>query len=279
MPTIHPTASVSREAQLAPDAIIGPQCVLEGPIKLGPGTRLVGHVYLNGPVEIGANSILYPFSSVGFPGQDYKFKLGDPTAGVVIGDDCILREHATVHAATKPDAPTRLGNRVFMMAGSHVGHDGTVGNNVIMVNNSCIGGHARLDDQCTLSGGVLIHQFCRVGRLAFVSGGSALSTNVPPFCTAWGRNTLVGINLVGMRRNGIAREHITEVRRAFSDCFYRRGLPRGEMIELLTERGRDCPPVAELARFVAESPRPLATGRSRREASQAPVGENEIAVV
>lgn len=237
-------------------------------MKIGPGARLVGHVYLNGPVEIGANTILYPFACVGFPGQDYKFKLGDPTAGVVIGSDCILREHTTVHAATKPDAPTRLGNRVFMMAGSHVGHDGSVGHNVIMVNNSCIGGHARLDDNCTLSGGVLIHQFCRVGRLAFVSGGSAMSTNVPPFCTAWGRNTLIGVNLVGLRRSGVAREHITEVRRAFRDCFYRQTLPKAEMVELLSERGRTCPPVAELAAFVAESNRPLSSGRARRAADE-----------
>jgi UDP-N-acetylglucosamine acyltransferase len=275
MATIHPSASISKECEMAPDVEIGPQCVITGRVKLGPGVKLVGHAYINGPVEIGANTILYPFACVGFPGQDYKFKLGDPTAGVVIGSDCILREHATVHAATKPDVPTRLGNRVFLMAGAHIGHDGVAGNNVIMVNNSCVGGHGQLDDGCTLSGGALVHQFCRIGRLAFISGGSAVSTNVPPFCTVFGRNTLVGINLVGLRRSGVPREHVTRVRAAYREVLRQRGMGRAEMVEVLTERGRDCPPVAELARFIAESKRPICPGRASKGGDEAEQSELE----
>jgi UDP-N-acetylglucosamine acyltransferase len=189
--------------------------------------------------------------------QDYKIKPGDPTAGAVVGSDCIIREHATVHAATTPDEPTRVGNRVFMMVNSHVAHDGRVGNNVIMVNNSAIGGHAQLFDNVTLGGGALVHQFERVGRLAFVSGGAFLSTDVPPFCMAWKRNQLAGLNLVGMRRAGIPRDQITAIREAYRRAF-RSGVSKPEMIAVLQEMGRGCPPVAEIAEFVAQAKRPIA---------------------
>jgi UDP-N-acetylglucosamine acyltransferase len=275
MPMIHSSASVSAECECAPDVEIGPQCVLTGRVKLAAGVKLLGHVYVNGPVEIGASTIVYPFACIGFPGQDFKFKLGDTTAGVVIGSDCLLREHVTIHAATKADVPTRLGNRVFMMAGSHIGHDACVGNNVIMVNNSCVGGHGQLDDGCTLSGGALVHQFCRVGRLAFISGGSAVSTNVPPFCTAFGRNTLVGINLVGLRRSGVPRDQVTQVRAAYREVLRQRGMSRQEMVDRLRERGRECPPVMELASFVAESKRPICPGRASKAGEDAQQDEFE----
>lgn len=267
MPKIHPSASVSRECELAESVEIGPYCVLDGPVKLGAGVRLVGHVCLSGPLQVGEGTIVYPFACLGFPPQDFKFTLGMRTAGVVVGSGCILREHVTIHAATKPDVPTRVGDRVFMMNSSHVAHDAQVGNDVVMVGFSGIAGHAHLGDRVTLGGAALVHQFTRIGRLAFISGGSALSCDMPPFCMGWGRNMMPGLNLVGLRRNGVSREHITLIRTAYREVF-RAHLPRKEMVERLESMGRDCPPLLEMARFVREAKRPICRAVDVKEMSQ-----------
>lgn len=259
MPTIHPTALVSAEAEIAESAEIGPYCVIDGPARIGAGVRLVGNVYVSGPAEIGEGTEVYPFATIGFPGQDFKFKRGDRTAGVVIGKNGIIREHVTIHAATNDHTPTAVGDRAFLMANSHIGHDCRVGDGVIMMNGAALAGHVQVGDGAILSGGALVHQFCRIGRLAFFSGGAATSMDVPPFCIVSDRQCLGAVNLVGMRRAGIPREHITEVRRAFRDVF-RRTTPRDQMLRVLEERGASCPPVAEMARFVAESKRGICHG-------------------
>jgi UDP-N-acetylglucosamine acyltransferase len=250
MPRIHPTAVIGPEVELADDAEVGPWCVLEGRVRLGPRVRLLGSACLNGPVEVGAGTIVYPFVCLGFPGQDYKFKLGDATAGVVVGSNTILREHVTVHAATKADRPTMVGDRVMMMVGSHVGHDGRVGNGVILVNGAVLAGHSEVMDGATLSAGTMVHQFCRVGRMAFLQGDCAISMDVPPFCLAYGHNALAGINLVGLRRSGMARDQITKVRDAFRLAF-RRPMSKPERVTVLEDLGRGCEAVNEMARFVA----------------------------
>lgn len=262
MPVIHPTASVSSEAELADSVEIGPYCVLSGRVRLGAGVRLLGNVYISGPVTIGEGTVVYPFACLGFPPQDVKFKPGDATAGVAIGSHGILREHVTIHAASNNHTPTTVGDRVFMMVNTHLGHDVRVGNDVVMVNNSAVGGHGVLGDNVTLGGGALVHQFCRIGRLAFMSGGIAVSADIPPFCLADERNRLKGINQVGLRRAGMPRDQITEVRRAFRDVL-RPALPKQEMIRILEDRGKTCPPVAEIARFIAEAKRPICPGHGK----------------
>ena len=240
MPVIHPTASVAREAQLAESVEIGPFCVLTGAVRLGAGVRLIGNVYLNGPVAIGEGTTVYPFACIGFPPQDVKFKLGDATAGVIVGQNGLIREHATIHSASNDQTPTTVGDRVFMMVNTHLGHDAKVGNNVVMVNNSAVGGHGQLYDNATLGGGALVHQFCRVGRLAMISGGVAVSVDVPPFCISDERNRIKGINVVGLRRAGFARQHITDVRLAFRDLL-RSPMDRDELVAEVLKRGKDCP--------------------------------------
>lgn len=259
MPTIHPSAVVSADAVLAPGVEIGPGCVLSGPVTLGEGVRLIGHVHLSGPVTVGEGTEIYPFACVGFPGQDFKFKRGDRTAGVRIGKGCILREGVTVHAATNDHTPTSVGDRVFMMAYSHAGHDARIGDSVIMVNGAGVAGHGQVGDGAILSGAALVHQFCRIGRMAFISGGAATSMDVPPFCILAERQRLGGVNLVGMRRAGIPREQITEVRRAFRDVF-RKVMPRDQMVAILRDRGATCPAVMEMAEFVAASKRGICHG-------------------
>ncbi|MEX2218772.1 MAG: acyl-ACP--UDP-N-acetylglucosamine O-acyltransferase [Phycisphaerales bacterium] len=260
--SIHPTASVDPTCELAGGVEIGPACILSGTVKLAKGVRLIGHVYLSGPCTIGEGTIIYPFACIGFPGQDVKFKPGDPTAGVVVGTNGIIREHATIHAATNTHTPTTVGDRIFMMVNSHLGHDATVGNNVVMVNNSAVGGHGKLYDNSTLGGGALVHQFNRVGRFAFVSGGVAVSSDVPPFCIADDRNRLAGLNVIGLRRNGFTREQISALREAFRELL-RSSVPKDEIIRTLRERGGSCPPLLELAEFVETAKRPICVGSGR----------------
>lgn len=263
MPQIHPTAEISPECELADDVQIGPYCRLSGRVTLGPGVRLLGNNYICGPIRIGAGTVVYPFACLGFEPQDYKFKPGMPTAGVVIGEECIIREYATVHAASNDHTPTRLGDRVFMMVNSHVAHDCTIGNNVVFVNGAGIAGHGVIGDNVTLGGNAVVHQFVRIGRLAMMSGDCAVSLDVPPFCTVNERNRIGSLNVVGLRRAGIPRDQITLLRVAFRELL-RNPLPRAEVVAELRRRGENCPPLAEMADFIAASKRGITPGMGRR---------------
>ncbi|CAG0954862.1 UDP-N-acetylglucosamine acyltransferase [Phycisphaerales bacterium] len=271
--SIHPTAIVDPSCELSMGVEVGPYCVLRGQVRLHAGVRLIGHVHVEGPLEIGTRTTLYPGVCIGFPPQDYKFKQGMATAGVKIGSDCLIREHVTIHAASKAPGeghPTTVGDRCFMMVASHMGHDARIGNDVVLVNNVLLAGHTEVMDKATLSGHAGVHQFCRIGRFAFVSGLSAIARDVPPFVIASERNTMNGINAVGLRRNGFSREHIKAIRDAFKEAF-RTPRPRPEQIAVLREMGRDCPPVMEMAEFVAASKRGIV------QASRLGINEEELA--
>jgi UDP-N-acetylglucosamine acyltransferase len=258
MTTIHPSTAISGTTEFGKDVEIGPYCTIDGPVKLGDGVRLIGHIYLKGPIEIGARTVIHPFSSIGFAPQDVKYKPELGTPGVKIGEDCLLREGVTIHAAGngKP-RPTTVGNRCFLMVSAHMGHDSMIGDDVVLVNNTALGGHVEVGDRATIGGGAVVHQFCRIGRLAFIGGASAISTEVPPFCLVWGRNRMAGLNVIGMRRSGMPREDITTVRRAFREAIRSRP-QRGEMMERLLEMGKTCGPVMELYDFVRTSTRAIA---------------------
>ncbi len=256
MSQIHPTAIVEGNITLGDNTEIGPFCVVRGDVTLADNVRLLSSVSIQGPVTIGKGTVLYPNASIGYEPQDYKFTPGSPTAGAVIGEDCIIREHVTVHAATKLDVPSRIGDRVMMMAGSHLGHDGEIGNDVVIVNNSLLAGHTQVHDRVVLSGGVMVHQFGRVGRGVMASGGSILSNDVPPFCMTAGRNMVVGLNKVGMRRSGMSKEEMEAVRQAYRDVL-RKNPPLSEMQAMLDERAKDSQAVQIMADFVRNAKRPL----------------------
>ncbi len=272
MPTIHPTAIVSPEAVLADDVVIGPYCIISGNCTLGAGVNLISHVCIYGPAEIGAGTTVYPNASLGFPAQDFKFKLGMPTGGIKIGEHCLIREHATIHAATKPDIPTIIGDRVFLMVNAHVGHDSVISNDVILVNNTCCAGHTHVHTKAIVSGGSVIHQFNRVGKFAMVSGLTVVTMDIPPFCIAYGRHTLAGINIIGMRRNGFSQPDIQAVRTAYKEIL-RDGMPRTEAVEILRERGKAHAPLLDIADFIETSKRGVATGERKNSASK---GEPDI---
>ena len=258
-PVIHPTAIVGKECELGEGVEIGPYCILSGRVNLAQGVRLIANVHVHGPVDVGENTKIWPFVSIGFPPQDVKWKDGNPTAGVKIGRDCLLRENVTIHLASKTEHPTSVGDKCFLMVGSHLGHDARIGNSVVLVNNVLLAGHSEVGDNATLAGAAAVHQFTRIGRMAFISGMVGVAMDVPPFCVSGARNTLHGINLIGLRRAGVPREHITAVRSAFRRAFRER-VPRTDMIQILEDLGRGCPLVMEMAEFVKTAKRSVATG-------------------
>ncbi len=262
MSSIHPTASVSGDTELGSGVQIGPYCVITGKVTLADNVRLIGNNYIQGPVTIGAGTIVYPFACIGYEPQDVKFKPGQATVGVTIGKECIIREHATIHAASKDEHPTILGDRVFMMVATHVAHDCVIGNRVTFVNGAGIAGHGHIADDVTLGGNAVIHQFCRIGRLVMMSGDCAVSLDVPPFCMVNERNRIGGLNQIGLRRSGMNRDHITELRRAFRDVL-RKPMRRDEALAILRERGASCPPVMEIAEFLATTKRGITPGMGK----------------
>lgn len=249
---VHPTAIVEKSVRLAPGVEVGPGCILRGDVSIGAGTRLIANVCVEGPCDIGENNTIYPFACIGFAPQDYKFTPGvTPTAGVRIGSNNLIRESVTIHAASKTAHPTELGDRCMLMVNSHLGHDTVIGNDVILANGALLAGHVRVGSNVMLSGNTAIHQFCRVGRFAFVSGGTVSAVDVPPFCIMGVRNTVTGLNRVGMRRNGVPREDITLIDKAYRTVLVPR-LPRDEMLSALADLANQSVYVRELRDFIAE---------------------------
>lgn len=244
---IHPTAIIDPRAQLASDVEIGPGCILEGAVTLGPGTRLVSYVVLKGPLTLGRNNVIYPFVCIGTEPQDRKFDPGNDGAGTLIGDDNVFRESVTIHRATGAK-PTTIGNRNYFMANSHVAHDCLLGSHITLANGSLLAGHVLLQDSVTMSGNCLVHQFCRIGRLAMFSGGRAIAQDVPPFCMVYNNRSVSGLNLVGLRRANL-RDHIEPLQRAF-EIFYHRGLPNLKAAETIEAQLGDNPLCLEFARFI-----------------------------
>lgn len=256
MSQIHATAIVEGNVTLGEGAEIGPFCVVRGDVTLGEGVRLLSGVSVQGPVTIGKNTIVYPGSAIGYEPQDYKFKPGSHTAGVVIGEDTILREQVTIHAASNDHTPTSIGSRTMMMVGSHAGHDSVVGNDVVIVNSSHLAGHTVVEDRATLSGCVLVHQHCRIGRQTMASGGCVLTGDLPPYCMSAGRNMIVGLNKVGMRRSGMPKDEIEAVRHAYKTVL-RLNPPMKEMRAQLEELAEHSQAVKQIYDFIAEAKRPI----------------------
>jgi len=274
---IHPSAIVAPECELGQGVHIGPGCILTGHVVLGDNVRLINNVTIHGPVTVGDDVEMYPNVCVGFPGQDFKFKPGMPTAGVRVGEGTILREGVSLHASTRAESPTSIGKRVFMMANSHAGHDAIVGDDCILANGALLAGFTVIAEKVIISGNAAVHQFCRIGRMSMLGGLAACSVDIPPYCVSPVRNTITGLNMVGMRRSGIPREQITRTREAFRKALVP-ALLRDERVAILTEMGADCPPIMEIAEFIKSGKRAIATpprerGRGKNAQSETLIPE------
>lgn len=216
---IHPTAIVAPEARLAEDVAIGAYSIVGPTVTIGRETEIGPHVVIEGRTTIGARNRIHAFVSLGGPPQDVGYR-GEDTQ-LVIGDDNVIRENASIHRGSHRRATvTRVGNGCFLMAYSHIAHDCQVGDFVIMANAATLGGHVQVGNHANLGGLVAIHQYCRVGAFAFVGGSSAARMDIPPYMLADGFPArLYGLNAVGLQRHGFTPETIHAVKRAFRIVF------------------------------------------------------------
>jgi UDP-N-acetylglucosamine acyltransferase len=220
--SIHPTALVDPGAELADGVDIGPFCTLGPRVTLAEDVRLISHVSIAGATRIGARTLVYPFSALGHPPQDRKFR-GEDTQ-LVIGSDNLLREHVTMHLGTvQGRGRTVVGDGGYFMAGSHVGHDGLVGDHVTFANNAIIGGVVTVGDYVNLGGHSAVHQLGRIGKYAFIGGGAPVVGDVIPFGMVDNHGGLHGLNLVGLKRRGFPRETINLLRAVYRELFHGSG--------------------------------------------------------
>ncbi len=206
---IHPTAVVSEQAQLGEDVSIGPYCVVDKDVCIGDDSKLISHVVISGQTTLGKKNRIFPFASIGHEPQDLKYH--GEASQVVIGDDNTIRENVTINPGTEGGGMlTQLGNNNLLMAYSHVAHDCVLGSDIVMANCATLAGHVSVDDGAIIGGMSAIHQFLRIGRYAMIGGMSGIVKDVPPFClTAGGyRPGLAGLNLVGLKRQGLGLERI-----------------------------------------------------------------------
>lgn len=258
---VHATAVLDPNVELGDDVEIGPGCVIGPHVRIGEGTRLIAHVFIESHTEIGKNNTVFPFAGLGGTPQDLSYK-GEPTR-LVIGDNNVIREHATLHRGTaRGRSVTTIGNDCLIMGNCHVAHDCDVGDSVIMAQTATIGGHVQVGDFAFLSGLSGVHQHGRVGRYAFVGASALMTTDLIPFGLAIGNHAhLSGLNVVGLKRRGFTREQIHDLRAAYRLLFAEEGTFQ-ERLEDCAEIYANNPHVMEIVDFVrADSERPLCMPR------------------
>lgn len=253
---IHPTAIIDPRAEIDPAAEVGPYVVVEGPVRIGRGTRLLAHSVVTGATELGEDNEVHYGAVLGDKPQDIGYT-GAETR-VRIGNRNVFREYSQVHRGTKPGTETIIGDRNFFMTHSHVGHNCRIGNDAILATGAVLGGYVEIGDRVFVSGNCVVHQFVRVGKLALLRGLSRASRDVPPFCIMDETHTLRAVNVVGLRRAGYATEEIQAVRKAFRMLFFRRRNLKQALEEV--EAGEVTPAVRELVEFIRESKRGVCFG-------------------
>lgn len=215
MTRIHPSAVVEEGAVLGQDCVIGPLCVIGARVRLGDRVELKSHVVISGDTEVGDETVIFPFAVIGEIPQDLKFR-GEDTK-LVIGKRNRIREHVTMNSGTEGGGGvTRVGDDGLFMAGCHIAHDAQVGDRVIVVNSAAIAGHCVLEDDVIVGGLSGIHQWVRVGKGAIIGAVTMVTNDVIPYGLVQApRGHLDGLNLVGLKRKGVARSDITALRAAF----------------------------------------------------------------
>lgn len=213
--TVHPSAHVDPGASIGPDCRIGPFCLVGPEVVLGRGVVLKSHAVVTGWTEIGDETVIFPFATVGEIPQDLKFR-GERTR-LTVGARCRIREGATLNTGTEGGGGlTSVGDDCLLMTGAHVGHDAHVGNRVILANQVAIAGHCQIGDDVIIGGLSGIHQFVRIGRGAIIGAVTMVTNDVIPYGLVQApRGELDGLNLVGLKRRGVERADITAMRAAF----------------------------------------------------------------
>lgn len=252
-PKIHPTALIDSKAKFSEGVEIGPYCIVGSGVKLGKKTKIMSHVVIE-ETEMGSNCVVYPFTSIGLPPQDIKYK-GEKTK-VLIGNNNVMREYITIHrASVGGEGVTKIGNNNFLMAYVHIAHDCSIENNVIMANATTLAGHVTVEDYVFIGGLVAIHQFTRIGAYSMIGGFSAIPQDIPPYTTAAGdRAKLYGLNTTGLKRQNFHDSQIKELKHAYKILF-RSKLTLKEAIDILRRENKLSKEVKNLIDFIEQNKR------------------------
>lgn len=229
MATIHPTAIVDPRARLAEDVVVGPWCVVEDGVEIGEGCELRAHAIVRRGTRMGRGNLVDSFAVLGGLPQDLGFD-PDSRTHLEIGNDNTFREYVTISRATSPERPTRVGSGTYWMKGAHAGHDASVADRAILVNDVALAGHTEVGERANLSASVMLHQFCWIGPLVMVRGGADVGQHVPPYVLVAGRY-VYGLNRVGLQRcEHIGDEDRRQIREAFG-LTYRSSLTPARAVE------------------------------------------------
>jgi UDP-N-acetylglucosamine acyltransferase len=251
---IHSTAIISPRARIGKECYIGPYVIIGDEVELGDGVRIDAHCVIEGRTSIGDGTHIFPFVSIGLPPQDLKFA-GEATA-TEIGRRNRIREFVTVHRGTAGGGGlTKTGDDCFLMAQAHVAHDCLLGNNVIMANAATLAGHVIVEDGANIGAYSGVHQFCRIGREAYIGGYSVVVKDALPFALTVGNHAkCYGLNKVGMRRRGYSREALNALHHAFHLLLSAK-LNTSQAIERIRAEISNSDEVDELVRFIESSKR------------------------
>lgn len=242
---------VADGARLGADVEIGPHCVIGPHVSLGDGCRLISHVSIQGHTTIGPRAVIQPFASLGTPAQSVHYK-GEAST-LIVGSDADIREHVTMNIGTAGGRmETRVGDRVMMMVGSHIGHDCVIGNDVIFANNSILGGHVEVGDHVFFGALCGVHQFVRIGEHAMLAGLIAVRRDVIPYGAVNAKGALAGLNLIGLKRRGFPREVIHRLRAVYRELFLGAGV-LAERNEQIAKSHPGDPEVQRIVEFVRGS--------------------------
>ena len=226
---VHPTAIVDPSAKIGAGVEIGPFSIIGPDATIGEKTIVQSHVVIEGEVAIGTGNFIGHGAIIGAPPQDASFSPERKTR-VEIGNDNVIREYCTIHRGSPEGSATKIGDKNFLMAGAHIGHNCLIGNNVIIANNCLLAGHVRVDDCAFLGGGSTFHQHMHIGRLVMVQGSSAFGKDLPPFVIAAERNAVFGVNVIGLRRTGFSASDREGIKAAFK-LVYLSGLNVAQALE------------------------------------------------
>jgi UDP-N-acetylglucosamine acyltransferase len=231
--SIHKTAIVSKNAEVAEDAQIGPYSIIEDNVVLGRGVKVGAHCVITGNTTIKNGCQVFSSVVIGSQPQDLKYK--NEKSFLEIGENNIIREFCTFNPGTKDGGKTVVGNNNLFMAYSHVAHDCSVGNNCVIANGGTLAGHVTIEDNVVIGGLAAMHQFVRIGKLSIIGGCSKVIQDIPPFSTCDGHPARIyGLNLIGLKRNGVSRQSIEELRRTFKVLF-NSGIPIKHALERIIE--------------------------------------------
>ena len=251
---IHPTAIVSPDAKIGADCHIGAFCTIGAEVVLGEKVHLESHVVIDGKTAVGDETRVFPFVSIGLAPQDLKYK-GEPTA-TEIGKRNHIREFVTIHRGTAGGGGlTKIGDDNLLMAQAHVAHDCRIGNEVIMANAATLAGHVEIADKANVGAYSGVHQFCRVGREAFVGGYSVVVKDALPFAISQGNHAkCYGLNRLGMKRRGYSKDTIEKLHHAYHLLLSSK-LNTSQAVERMKEEISDCAEVDYLVEFIESSAR------------------------